>query len=536
MVLIRDIVLESLITGYLSISAENQLRQLLKTKYDARNFRALMQLQYAASDGLIRQESREVAEFCNTATTESLEIFMKPELIDSKREIESHPIRILKANEPIPAPGKPNSEAKGVRPLSAVYRAAAILATTGAIALSFSQPTKASTLLGSRDSIEHLSSSSTSLSPKLARKFQRILDRAVEDGIPPGIALGISTPQGTWYGSSGIANIETGTAVQPRDRFLIGSITKTFTATTILKLAEEGKLNLNDTLGEWLPDIAANLPDSESITLRQLLNGQSGLYNFLNNPLIYEEVLENPLRDWLPEELVSYAYGKERSDSWVYPNTGFILGGMIAEKATGENFTRLMRDRVLDPLGLENTFFKEEETIPGGFVSGYTDFDGDGVLDTDVSDVNMSWGWAAGALVSNTQDVMRFSQALFGGELLSSSSFTEMSNFQSTGLPILNYGLGLYTRDYNIPGAGIAVGHGGDTLGHHSLMFHFPKDDITFVALQNSQPPNETNLMIPFLQALQDENTSVPEPGAIPGLFILGTGFLASRNSRKTKS
>lgn len=425
--------------------------------------------------------------------------------------------------------------------LGEAYRSTAAIAAAIAIALSLPQEARSATLNPSANTVqlESLSTTSSTVSPKLARQFQRILDRAVEDGIPPGMAVGIISPQGTWFGSSGFADVATGTPVRPSDRFLIGSITKTFTAATILKLAEEGELSLEDTLGQWLPEIAARIPEGESITLRQLLNGTSGIYDFLSEESpILEELVRNPFKDWLPQELVAYAYGKERSASWVYPNTGFILAGAIAQKATGSNIAQLMRDRILNPLGLENTFFKEEEAIPGGFTRGYGDLDGDGIPETDVSDVNLSWGWAAGALVSNTDDLLRFSQVLFNGELLSQESFQEMSAFNPTGSAGLEYGLGLYSVDFDtfVPGLGTAFGHGGGTPGHNSQMFYFPEQKITVVALQNSQPPNDVSPLFPIFQALQKDTASVPEPNAIAGLLALGMGLLLTRTSRTRRS
>jgi D-alanyl-D-alanine carboxypeptidase len=415
-----------------------------------------------------------------------------------------------------------------------VYQATATIAA--AVAMCLSQPSHASaaTLTDNSRLVAASSLSSTNtISDRLARQFQATLDRSVADNIPPGTTVGIVTPQGSWFGASGVSNLATGTPVTQSDRFPIGSITKTFTATTLLQLAQEGKLSLDDSLSQWLPEIAANLSDGENVTIRQILNGTSGIYNFLDaNSLIYPEILNNPLRDWQPEEIVQYAYHKPRSSNWVYPNTGFILAGMVIEKATGSNLAEEIRDRIITPLRLNNTFFAQEEEIPGGFVNGYTDVEGNGSLD-DVTALNLSWAWAAGAMVSNTQDLSRFSEALFGGELLSQDSLNQMLTLNNTGDIGIDYGLGVYSVDFDplIPGLGRGFGHGGDAPGHNAFMFYFPERDITVVSLQNSQPPNDVNPVVPILETLLEEGQgsnpkSVSEPSVVTGLTILGLGKL----------
>ncbi|OKH24151.1 hypothetical protein NIES593_08315 [Hydrococcus rivularis NIES-593] len=423
---------------------------------------------------------------------------------------------------------KLNQESKGKVNFKLVYQTTATIAAAVAISLSLPKNVSAANLTDTSNIL-----SADPGSDNLARQFQITLDQAVTDKIPPGTTVGIITPQGTWFGTSGVSNLATRTPVTPGDRFPIGSITKTFTAIALLKLAQEGKLSLDDSLSQWLPEIAANLSDGENVTIRQILNGTSGIYNFLDDDSpINQEILNNPLRDWQPEEIVQYAYDKPRSSSWVYPNTGFILAGMVIEKATGSNLAEEIRDRIIAPLGLNNTFFAQEEKIPGGFVNGYRDIDGNGSLD-DVSAVNLSWAWAAGAMVSNTQDLSQFSKALFGGELLSQDSLNQMLTFNSTGDDGIDYGLGLYSVDFDplIPGLGRGFGHGGDAPGHNAFMFYFPERDITVVSLQNSQPPNDVNPAIPILETLLEEGhrgnpKSVPEPSIVIGLTIVGAGKL----------
>ena len=168
----------------------------------------------------------------------------------------------------------------------------------------------------------------------LEQKLQTAIERAAQDTNTPdiGVSVGVITPEGQWTGATGISNLDTQQATQPDDRFNIASISKSFTAATILKLQEQGKLSLDDTLGQWSPEIAANLTNSENLTIRQLLNGTGGVWDYARDDKFLSDAIADYLsgsnRDWRPEELVAYAFGKPlfsggfSSDQWTYTNTG----------------------------------------------------------------------------------------------------------------------------------------------------------------------------------------------------------------------
>ena len=369
----------------------------------------------------------------------------------------------------------------------------------------------------------------------LADKLQSTLDQNLGETV--GATVGITSPSGDWFGASGVNNLETGTFVTPGDRFPIGSITKTFTATTVLQLAEKGKLSLEDTLGKWLPDIANNIPNSDEITIRQILNGTSGIRDFLGEEFV-QDLLDNPsliFQDREPEELVSYVYDRPLFEGsrcyqevqWCYPNTGYILAGLIIEEATDSNIAEEIREGILTPLEMNDTFFAEEEEIPGGYVSGYAkninnEFD-------DTTEYNLSLAWTAGGLVSNTQDLTRFAQGLFGGELLQPDSLAQMLTFVDGGEGY-RYGLGVIEID---TGLGAILGHAGDIFGYHSDMWYLPETEVIYTNLQNTQP--SSNLIAPILTTLLAENAqSVPESNNAIGLIVfLGVGCLCFSNERK---
>ncbi|MBE9215596.1 beta-lactamase family protein [Plectonema cf. radiosum LEGE 06105] len=348
-----------------------------------------------------------------------------------------------------------------------------------------------------------------SVSPEVADKLQTALDKTIEkDGV--GASVKIINPLGKWVTTSGVSNLETQTPIQAEDKFQIGSITKTFTAVVVLKLAEEGKLSLDDTLEKWLPEIAQNIPDGNNITIRQLLNGSSGIYDVIENintPL-YQEILKNPRREWKPEELIVYADGKERQE-WAYPNTGFFIAGMIIEKATNSTIATEIRRLISEPLGLTNTFFYTEE-IPGKLVKGYIDIPpGDGKLD-DVSFVNISFTGAAGGLISNPEDVTKFFQALLGGKLLKRHSFKEMFTFIDTKETNINrrYGLGIQLVEAETSELGkfTFIGHGGTIpSGFGAGMWVYPEFGVQLVYSENKQPGS--NIPLTILETLSQFNS-----------------------------
>ncbi|MEL6928233.1 MAG: serine hydrolase [Cyanobacteria bacterium J06600_6] len=305
----------------------------------------------------------------------------------------------------------------------------------------------------------------------------------------PGAAVAIVSPSGSYFGASGVASLEDDTPLQPGDRFEIGSITKTFTATVILQLVEEGILSLDDALTDWLPeDVTANIPNADDITLEQLLQHTSGVADYVD--ILFNQAATNPLvfaQDWQPEQLVELIDGQEPpfepGEAFNYSNTNFLLLGIVIEAATDNNIAAEIRDRITDPLELENTFFAGEEEIPGGYVSGYWDFDQNGSLNN-INVANLSWAWSTGAIVSNTEDLDTFARNLFDGDLLQPETLAQMldtipatdnDNYSS-------YGLGVGTIES--PNRLWYI-HRGQTLGYRSNMWYSPQDDLTYIELIN---------------------------------------------------
>ncbi|MEO0685267.1 MAG: serine hydrolase, partial [Cyanobacteria bacterium J06649_11] len=286
----------------------------------------------------------------------------------------------------------------------------------------------------------------------LANKLQTNLEKSINTSKAPGVTQAIVTPEGfTWKGAAGLSNIEAQKSMQSDDIFSVASVTKAFTGATVLKVVESGQISLDDTLGQRLPEIARNISGGEDITLRQLLNGSSGIPSFNSTQQFKKDLDADTFADKTPKEIVEYVYdqplfsGFQSSPTWAYTNTSDIIAALMVEQATEQSFAQLMEDNVIEPLGLEDTFYGIPEETPENLASSYLQKIGrpaSNITDFDVKNIS-AFGASAG-LFSNAEDVARFQEALFGGELLSRVSLNELVNFVDTGLSgQQRYGLGV---------------------------------------------------------------------------------------------
>ena len=200
--------------------------------------------------------------------------------------------------------------------------------------------------------------------PTMAEALQNSLDEGLEKYNGIGISVAVFLPDGEkWAGASGISH---GTVpITTSMPFGAGSTTKNFTAATIIRLAEEGKLNLDDSLHSWLP----SYPNVDStITIRQLLNHTSGLNDIADNVDFWEGIFWEPSKSWNPEDII-IAFNKEPvfpiGSDWNYSSTGYIMLRMIIEDITGSDICSVYKDLFFVPYGLTNTYASKGELQPG---------------------------------------------------------------------------------------------------------------------------------------------------------------------------
>jgi len=323
---------------------------------------------------------------------------------------------------------------------------------------------------------------STQAQDDLDEVLQAVLDTTFESTGPAAV-LQVTTPDGTWPAAAGRVDMEEDAPPTLESRFRIGSTSKTFVAVVALQLVEEGVITLDDPISMWLPsDLVENLPNAETATIRQLLSMRSGIPEYLQYAF-FNAVLEEPQHLWTATEVLTYAYDKEAyfepGSAFRYTNTNFVLMQLVLEAATDQPLHVLVRERILDPLGLENTYTQIQEDLPDGIVHGYSDLDGSGEL-VDVRDYNDGAGLGDGALVSTTGDLTRFYQALLQERtLLSEESMQELLNFQDTGEDgSYSFGLNEYQTSW-----GEAVGHPGGVIGFSAIALYLPDQELIFVGL-----------------------------------------------------
>jgi D-alanyl-D-alanine carboxypeptidase len=321
--------------------------------------------------------------------------------------------------------------------------------------------------------------------------LQQQLDGVVEAGTPGVVGL-VRAGERTWQGASGLGDLGADRPARAGDRFRIGSVTKSFVAALVLQLVGEGRLGLDDNLERWLPGL---VPGGNKLTVRQLLNHTSGLYN-------YTDDLPQPPRRLRPRELVAittghkplFAPGREFS----YSNTNYILAGLVVERVTGQALADQLHQRILQPLRLDDTELPTTQRALGGpHARGYSPPDEDWRVSdgparlVDVTEMDTSWAWAAGAMVSTTADLARFYQALLGGQLLTPELLTQMRTTvdASQAGHGTRYGLGLEVLR---PGCGVELwGHGGSLEGYGTTAFSTPDADRQLIVAINLQPEPE---------------------------------------------
>ena len=339
----------------------------------------------------------------------------------------------------------------------------------------------------------NLNFTDSSLSNPRNSDYQSLLNSITKDGVV-GIMMSVYQPQaGTWLGASGSADLHNNIAMQACNITRVGSTVKLFTATTILKLKEEGKLGLDDKIADYLHgDMINKIENADKATIRQLLQHSSGIYNYIQNLNFQTASLNDLIKEWHPDELLRYAYNKKAyfkpGDDVRYSNTGYILLGLLIEKIEGKPFYKVFEEKIFNPLGLTMTRFAAEDHIPDGIARGYIDLYGK----FQVIESTQYSGWdyytADGGLISNPYDLSVFFQALMAGNIISTASINEMltwktpKNFDADYFPI-QYGLGIFKIETP---EGVAYTHSGDAIGYYANMLYFPDDKTTIVYAVNS--------------------------------------------------
>lgn len=311
----------------------------------------------------------------------------------------------------------------------------------------------------------------------IARAAAKVLHQAIKPDGPGAVVLIARGDRVLYREARGLAQMELGVPLKPDHVFRIASITKTFTAATVLKLAEQGKLSLDDKLAAHLPDF----PRASEITLRQLLNHTAGISDADVGP---EPVFPRREVDTatLVADIRKRPFDFPPGSRWAYSNAGYVLLGAVIEKVAGEPWHAATERLLARPLALGHTRYGDDSALIADRVAGYsTDNPSRSALNP--SPISSSIPAAAGGLVSTADDLLRWMRALRNGSAVGQNGFAQMIA-PPEGLPPTaeRYGLGLYL--WTVRGQRM-VGHTGQINGFASVLAYLPEQDITVVALAN---------------------------------------------------
>jgi len=327
--------------------------------------------------------------------------------------------------------------------------------------------------------------------------FQCVVDTAVQPPVP-GAILDVTGPRGHFDGASG-RFAPGGRELRPSDTFRTASLTKTFTAAVVLRLAEQHRLRLDDPAGKYLDaDLAGRLDaaDGSRITVRQLLDHTGGLYDYATDPRWQDEVLAHPDKTWTPRELVEWAFAHgapyfRPGTGFHYSDTGYVLAGFIVEKVTGRPLAHAYRTLILDPLGMRDTYLEHWERARGGPLSHpYW-----GTVDTRFFNPTFDT-FGGGGLVSTSADLTRFMRGLFGGRVFRHPA-TLRTMMTPTAQSDRTYGLGIQS----------ATEPDGERFWFHTgawgaFQLYAPAHRVSVTGTVNQAAPPHTLLQRAFTLAL----------------------------------
>jgi CubicO group peptidase (beta-lactamase class C family) len=328
-----------------------------------------------------------------------------------------------------------------------------------------------------------LSAQALAVEPEFAEDADTLLRSLYTDTTPGATVVVSEGGEIVLHAAYGMADLELGVPMQTDHILRLASVTKQYAAAAIMALVEDGELALDDPLSKFLPDFPVG-----DVTVHQLLNHTSGIKSYtsiegyMTSERIRKDLSTAELIAVFADEPVDFAPGEQ----WSYNNSGYVLLGAIIEAVSGQSWNDYIRERLLEPAGIETTDYYPDETIVEGRVPGYS---GPADAPYNAAYLSMTQPHAAGALSSTALDVDRWQQALHGGELLEPDSYDRMLEADDAA------GDALYGHAY---GYGLIVGewmgrpvihHGGGINGFTTYAFWLPESELSIVVLTNRAGP-----------------------------------------------
>jgi len=330
--------------------------------------------------------------------------------------------------------------------------------------------------------------------PAEAGKTSRALNEALDEvmaqpGSPPGVSVLMQRGRGIEFLRRGVANLESGVPMRSRQHYRIASVAKAYSGAVALGLASDGKLELTDTIGDWIPKL---LPKARDVTIAQALQHTAGLPDYIRQDEFIDILVKDPARYISPKEILSFVERKDTAfkpgSRYEYSDTDNIVVGLIAEKASGKQYEDLLRKYVYRPAGMHRTSLPRTTRMPHPYIHGYDLSEDEPPFDASEL-INPAGAWASGGIVSTARDMNKFIRAYVGGELFSRKVGRAQNDYvvgssQPPGPGRNRATLGLFRYQSR---CGTMYGHTGSFPGYRAMAMSTASGRRSIVFTVNSQ-------------------------------------------------
>ncbi|MFA6126319.1 MAG: serine hydrolase domain-containing protein [Bacteroidales bacterium] len=321
--------------------------------------------------------------------------------------------------------------------------------------------------------------------PAKEAKLDSIFAAAMTSYEIPGAIVGIWSPEGTYVKTKGLSDLATMEPMNVNNHFRIGSLTKTFTGTIVLKLVEEGKINLDESMAHYLPQY--KFPEADKITVRMLGNMTSGIFDCTRDQQWIEH---NRATNWetvytadsMVKIALPYPLNFEPGTKYNYTNTTPLILGLICESVTGKTMKQLLVEKIFEPYHLDQTIWPDNRYLPAPYSHGYSKENSTREF-KDMSLMNPSFAGASGNLISNVYDLKKWIRLLGTGALYSTASHQERLNWSSVSQNA--YGFALENLFGVADPEGFVLGHSGAIWGYNTMAYYIPSVDMAIVVHVN---------------------------------------------------
>lgn len=298
--------------------------------------------------------------------------------------------------------------------------------------------------------------------------------------------------------SVGFSDVENQTKANENTKYRIGSISKTFTAALIFKGVEAGKIDLKQSIDKYFP----TFPKGDQITVQQLLSHRSGIHNFTNNPDYLTWNTSAKTEKEMIDIITKGGSDFEPDSKSEYSNSNYVLLSFILERTFRKSYSEILKEFITQPLGLKNTYLGGGINVKNNESLSYK-WLGDWRLEPE-TDISIPLG--AGGIISTPSDLVKFSNALFGGKVVKEASLRQMETLKE------HYGMGLFQFPF---GTLQGFGHTGGIDGFSSIFIHFADGNVSYALISNGTNFNNNDISIAVLSAVYNQPYDIPELNTI---------------------